>query len=302
MSDVLRLIIKLFRPLPILGGMITFALGAGIARYLGNTIDWNYYFLGQTWVILLQVSMHTLGDYFAPLADNVNPGRTPFSERSDALGPGKLPRNLALWIGIACLAVVGYLSVLLLQLVGMAPVLYLILSLIFVGALVYSVPPLRLASSGYGELLMSILIANLIPLLAYQLQADEWHRLIPMATFPLMLLHLGMMVAFEFPEYAPDTKYEKSTLLVRMGWQRGMLAHNILVLGGFVLLGIAWAYGMPLKIALPGLLVLPVGALQVWMMTRIEDGAKPNWTLFTVVAAASFGLTAYILAYSVWTR
>ena len=123
-----------------------------------------------------------------------------------------------------------------------------------------------------------------------------------MTTFPLLLLHLAMMVAFEFPDYATDTKYEKPTFLVRMGWQRGMQLHNLLLLGGFGLLGVAWALGLPYQIVLPALFVLPVAAFQIWMMNRIEAGARPNWLLFTAAAAAIFGLTAYLLAYGFWMR
>ena len=297
-----RLFLKLSRPLPILGVILTFGLGAGIARYLGASIDWGVYWLAQAWLTLLQLSMHYLGDYFAHPADTANTRRTPFAERSDALGPGKLPRNLALWAGVSCLSVAASLTVLLLQTTDQSPAVVLIMGLIFLGVLSYSVPPLRLASSGYGELLMSILVTNLAPALAFLLQASEWHRLLPMSGFPLLLLHLAMMVAFEFPDYAVDAKYEKHTLLVRMGWQRGMQLHNLLVLGGFALLGIAWALGMPYQIILPGLCVLPVGAYQIWMMNRIEAGGRPNWLLFTSVAAVIFGLTAYLLAYGFWMR
>lgn len=297
-----RLFVKLSRPLPILGACLTFGLGTGIARYLGAPVDWGVYLLGQGWVTLLQLSMHTLGDYFAHPADVANERRTPFSERSDALGPGKLPRSLALWVGVSCLSIAASLTVLLLRIAGTSPSIYLMMSLIFLGVLSYSIPPLKLASSGYGELLMSILIANLVPALAYLLQASAWSRLLPMTTFPLLLLHMAMMIAFEFPDYATDSKYQKSTLLVRSGWQRGMLLHNFLLLGGFVLLGVAWALGLPYAIVLPAMIVLPVAVFQVWMMNRIENGAPPNWLLFTVAAAAIFGLTAYLLAYSFWMR
>ena len=297
-----RLFIKLSRPLPILGVILTFGLGAGIARYLGASIDWGLYWLTQAWLTLLQLSMHYLGDYFAHPADTAIIKRTPFSERSDAIGPGKLSRNLALWAGVSCLSVAASLTVLLLHTIGRSPAVFLIMGLIFLGVLSYSVPPLRLASSGYGELLLSILVANLAPALAFLLQASEWHRLLPMSGFPLLLLHLAMMVAFEFPDYAADMKYEKSTLLVRIGWQRGMQLHNLLILGGFALLGVAWALGMPSPIVIPGLLVLPIGAYQVWMMNRIEAGGRPNWLLLTAVAAVIFGLTAYLLAYGFWTR
>jgi 1,4-dihydroxy-2-naphthoate octaprenyltransferase len=296
------LFVKLSRPLPILGVFLTFGLGTGIARYLGASIDWGVYLLGQAWVTLLQLSMHYLGDYFAHPADTANPRRTPFSERSDAIGPGKLPRSLALWLGISCLSISASLTVLLLRTIGAAPAVFLIMFLIFLGVLSYSIPPLRLASSGYGELLLSILVANLVPALAYLLQARDWSRLLPMTTFPLLLLHLAMMVAFEFPDYAADSKYEKPTLLVRIGWQRGMQLHNFLLLGGFGLLGVAWALGLPYLIVTPVLFMLPVAAFQVWMMNRIEAGARPNWILFTTAAAAIFGLTAYLLAYGFWMR
>jgi 1,4-dihydroxy-2-naphthoate octaprenyltransferase len=297
-----RLFVKLSRPLPILGVCLTFGLGTGIARYLGVSIDWGVYLLSQAWVTLLQLSMHYLGDYFAHPADSANTRRTPFSERSDALGPGKLPHSLALWAGVSCLSISASLTVLLLRTLGAAPAVYLIMLLIFLGVLSYSIPPLRLASSGYGELLLSILVTNLVPALAYLLQAKEWSRLLPMTTFPLLLLHLAMMVAFEFPDYATDTKFEKHTLLVRIGWQRGMQLHNLLLLGGFGLLGVAWALGLPYLIVLPVLVMLLVAAFQVWSMNRIEAGARPNWLLFTATAAAIFGLTAYLLAYGFWMR
>jgi len=297
-----RLFVRLSRPLPIVGGWLTFGLGTGIARYLGAPVDWGVYLLGQGWVTLLQLSMHYLGSYFAHPADVTNERRTPFSERSDALGPGKLPRSLALWAGISCLSIATSLTVLLLSLTGTAPAAYLMMALIFLGVLSYSIPPLKLASSGYGELLMSILIANLVPALAYLLQARAWSRLLPMTTFPLLLLHLAMMLAFEFPDYATDSKHQKLTLLVRIGWQRSMRLHNYLLLGSFGLLGVAWALGLPYAIVLPALIVLPVAAFQVGLMIRIENGAPPNWLILTVAAAAIFGLTAYLLAYSFWMR
>jgi 1,4-dihydroxy-2-naphthoate octaprenyltransferase len=131
---------------------------------------------------------------------------------------------------------------------------------------------------------------------------DELHRLLAMATFPLTLLHLAMMLAFELPDYATDLKYGKRTLMVRAGWQRGMLLHNILVLSGFALLGLAAIMGLPTWIALPTFFVLPVGLLQIWQMIRIEQGSKPNWTLLTLAAVTSFGLTAYLLVFGFWTR
>jgi len=178
----------------------------------------------------------------------------------------------------------------------------LLMGLSFLGAVFYSVPPIDLSTSGYGELVASILVANFVPFFAFLLQTGELHRLLVMTTFPLTALHLAMMLAYEFPDYASDFKYQKQTLLVRMGWERGMLMHNLLILVSFLVLGTAAILGLPLAIALPGFLSLPLGLFQIWMMNRIGDGAKPNWPALTFTAAALLGITVYLLMFAFWTR
>jgi 4-hydroxybenzoate polyprenyltransferase len=111
----LWLFIQLSRPHFLLGGILFYALGAGIARYLGQPIDWGLYFLGQAWGTFLQLGAHYLNEYFDSPADLNNPNRTIFTGGSGALGPGKLPRATALWAGIACLTGVGSLTILLLR-------------------------------------------------------------------------------------------------------------------------------------------------------------------------------------------
>jgi 1,4-dihydroxy-2-naphthoate polyprenyltransferase len=298
----IRLFIQLTRPLFLVGAMIMFALGVGIARYLGATIDWGLYFIGQAWITMMQLGTHYLNEYFDSFADVHNPHRTPFSGGSGAIGPGKLPRAVALWAAITALTFVASFSVLLFQNIGFQPELLFLMILIFSGAFFYSVPPVQLSSSGYGELTTSIIVANLVPAFAFLLQAGEYHRLLSMSTFPLTTLHIAMMITFELPDYATDLKYEKSTLLVRLGWQRGMALHNLLIFANFVLLGIALFYGMPLSIVLPPLLLFPVGLFQIWTMNRIAGGAKPNWKILTLTGVLLFALSAYLIAFSYWIR
>jgi 1,4-dihydroxy-2-naphthoate octaprenyltransferase len=286
----------------LIGAALLYALGVGVARFLGSPINWGVYLLGQGWVTLIQLSTHFLNEYFDSPADAQNPNRTPFSGGSGALGPGKIRREVALWSAVTCLTIATSLTVLIIRYVGFNGGVLLVLGLIFAGAFFYSTPPFRLVSTGYGELTTSIIVANLVPALAFLLQYGEIHRLLAMATFPLTPLHLAMMLVFELPDYAVDMKYGKNTLLVRMGWERGMLMHNIMVMVAFLVLGVAAILGLPLAIALPGFLSLPLGLFQIWMMNRIADGAKPNWVALTFTAAALLGVTAYLLLFTFWTR
>lgn len=298
----LLLFIRLSRPLFLLGGVLMYALGGGVVHYLGVAIDWRVYWLGQAWVTMLQLSAQYLNEYFDAAQDRQNPNRTPFSGGSGVLGPDGLPRRTALLAAYACLAVTASLTVLLISQGRLSAASVIVMILGILGAILYSVPPVRLSSSGYGELTVSILVANLVPAFALLLQTDQLHRLLAMSTFPLMMLHLAMMLAFELPDYAADLRAEKRTLMVRMGWQRGMTLHNLLIFGAYLTLGAAILFGLDAFIALPAVLTLPLGLLQVWQIRRIAEGARPNWSALTLTGIVLFAVTAYLLAFSFWTR
>jgi 1,4-dihydroxy-2-naphthoate octaprenyltransferase len=288
----------------ILSAILLYLLGIGIAHYLIGQINWATLFFGLGWIVFFLLGTQYLNEYFDPMVMVENPvwKHTPFSGVSGAIGSGRLSRQVALWAGLTCFAITASLTVLIIQFFGFSLVEILILGLILIGELLYALPPFRLVSSGYGELIMSIIVGGLIPALAFLLQGHEFHRLLVMVAFPLTTLHIGMLLALEFPDYASDIMQGKRPILVRVGWQRSMIIHNVLVLGSFVILGMAFVFGLPLRVGWPVFFVLPIGLFQVWMMNRIADGAKPNWNLLVLVAASTFGLTAYLFTFAFWTH
>ncbi len=295
------LFIRLTRPFFLLGGILMYALGVGIAHYLGASIDWPVYWLGQGCVTLLQLSAQYLNEYFDLIADADNPNRTPFTGGSGTGREGAIRRNIPLMAAASTLTVGAVLTVLLIANGRINQSSGLILALAYAGSIFYSVPPLRLVGSGYGELVASILVANLVPVFAFILQYGDLHRLVAMATFPLTALHIAMLIGFSLPDYSNDLKFGKRTLLIRLGWQRGMLIHNYLIILAYLILAIAVLQGMPWRLAWPGFLTLPVGGFQIYQMNRIAAGAPARWTPLTFNAIATFGLTAYLLAFAFWT-
>ena len=138
--------IQLTRPLFLLGVAVVYALGAGVARYLGVDINWNAYLLGQAWVTLLQLSAQYFNEYYNAPADQVNPNRTWLTGGSGALGPGKLPRNVAFIAALVCLAFLSSLTVVVISQLHPPPEVFLIMGLAFLGSLFYSNPPINLES------------------------------------------------------------------------------------------------------------------------------------------------------------
>ncbi len=286
----------------VLSAVLLYFLGVGIAHYLSGQVNWTSFYLGLIWIVLILLGAQYLNEYFDPsvifgLSTNK---RTPFSGGSGAIGENKLPRIVALWAGLTCFAIAASLTALIVQSLEINSIIIMILSLILIGELLYALPPFRLVSSGYGELIVSVIISGLIPALAFLLQGHDFHRILIMVAFPLTILHIGMLLALEFPDYGSDMVQVKRAILVRIGWQRGMLIHNICIIGSFTIIALAFIFGLPLRVGWPVLLVFPVGLYQIWIMNRIADGIKPNWNLLVLTSVSSFGLTAYLLTFAFW--
>lgn len=294
--------VQLTRPLFLLGVAIVYALGAGIARYLGVEIDWNAYLLGQAWVTLLQLSTQYFNEYYNAPADQVNPNRTWLTGGSGMLGPGRLPRRVALMAALVCLAFLASITVLIISKVNPPSGAYLIMGLAFLGSFFYSNPPLSLESSGYGELITSVMVGFMVPAYAFILQYGDMHRLVAMCAFPLVAAHMAMLLAFDLPDYGTDLKFEKRTLMIRLGWQNGMLLHNALILVVYLLLLVAHSLGFPNFSTMAGFLSLPVGLFQIWQMRSIANGGRVNWNALTIGGVAFFAALSYLLTYAFWTH
>jgi 1,4-dihydroxy-2-naphthoate octaprenyltransferase len=298
----IRLFIQLSRPLYVLSAILVYLLGISLNHYLTGLIDWRSLLYGLIWIILLLLAGQYLNEYFDPqaLAQSTSRKHTPFSGVTGAIGPGKLARPVALWAGLACLAFAASITIRILPFLLNKQAVLFIYGIMFFAELFYALPPFRLVSSGYGELLLSITIVAFVPAIAFLMQGHGMHRLLVLSVFPLTTLHISMLLALEFPDYAADNLQEKRNALTRVGWQRGMLFHNVLLLLSFVLFAMAFILGLPLSVAWPIVFVLPIALYQVWLMNRIAEGAKPNWNMLTLISIATFILSTYILTFSFW--
>ena len=290
----LRLFVRLSRPLFLLGGVLLYALGAAIAAYLGRPIDSTIYLVGQAIVTLLQLMTHYLNEYFDASADQENSSRTWLTGGSGAIGPEVLPMKVAVYAAVISLALATTISTAALV-TGTFPLMtWPVLLLAFIGAFFYSAPPLRLVSTGYGELVASLVVAGLTPTFAYVLQTGEFHRLLLMSTVPLVALCFAMIIVFELPDYATDIKYGKRNLLVRLGWSAGMRAHDVAIVFALISFAIAFSFGLPSRVSFGALIVVPLAAAQIWQLNRIRQGYPPKWTTLTFSSLALFSIAAYL--------
>lgn len=289
----LVLFLRLSRPLLLLGGALLYGLGGAILRYLGHPIDLTTYLLGQATVTFIQMMTQYLDEYFNSDLARENEKRIAFIGQSGALGSNALPRKTGLYAAAFSLALIACLILLMILNVDVPVLAWLILILIFLGSFFYNMPPFSLLTSGFGEITISFVFAALFPAFAYTLQTGELHRFLIMTTTPLIALHFAMLIVFELPHYAADTKFEKRNLLVRVSWPTAMRIHDYAIFFAVVSFIAAFFLGLPGRVVGGAIIVVPLAIAQIWQMDRIRQGYPVKWPTLIYGAVALFSLTAY---------
>jgi 1,4-dihydroxy-2-naphthoate octaprenyltransferase len=290
----LWLFLRLSKPLFLIGGALFYGMGASIVDYLGLPFFLDKYLLGQALVTFLQLMGQYLHEYFRAAEPGYGVSPQEDSDPKPILGESGLPRVVALYAAGFSLALATSSVYILIATADVAPVGWVILSLIGLSAFFYHLPPFQLSSSGFGELILSVGMVGLIPIFSYTLQTGDLHRLLFMTTTPILALFFAMTLALELPNYAADSRYGRKNLLVRLGWSGGMVLHNLAIIGAIISIIIAYLLGMPLRVALSTVIVLPLSLAQIWQMSRIRRGFPPQWRLLTYNAIAMVGLTTYL--------
>lgn len=300
-KNLFLFILSFCRPWSLLSGIMGYAIGGGIIVYLGKPFDWGNYWLGQACVIFFQASSFYLNEYYDLINVNISPLWNKKFDQDDYKRDYPVIRQIFLQVSLTLLSIgVVFAFLLFIRKAIYLPSL-IILGMMFGLSLLYSIPPVRLSRKGYGEVADAVLIACLFPAFSYYLQDGEFHRLLAMITFPLTLLNLAGGLGANLPEYARDLKYQLNTLIIRLSWQKTMFLHNLIILIAYLIIFAALLFGLPARLMTPGLFTLPLGAFQIWQMRQISRGAPPRWPVFTLGARSLFILTAYFLAFALWT-
>jgi 1,4-dihydroxy-2-naphthoate octaprenyltransferase len=292
------LFVRLGRPLFLGGGFLLYALGAAVAALASanGTINGRLYLLGQGAVTAFQLMTHYANDYFDLEADRANQTPTRWSGGSRVLLAGGLPAVTAL---VAALVLLG-LGLLVTAVLGangaargVGPLVVPALLATAALAWAYSAPPLRLHSSGFGELNVAVVVTGLVPFLGFHLQAPDLRGLpvLLLAIVPLMLLQVAMLLAIEFPDAEGDRAVGKRTLLVRLGSERTARLYLVILAAINLLLPLLVVGGLPGRVALAAGLLAP---LSLWRMRRLVAGDHRDparWPALTFWAVALLVLT-----------
>ena len=286
--------LKLTRPLHLILVALTYLLGASIPAYLGRPFLLVPFILGLAITLLMQTSMSFLREVFRPHNEPIIEGETP--QKKETL------RNNLLYISVGMIGTAAVLAFIAHLNIGLTLPIFLFLLSSLVLTMIFAIPPFTLVNRGFGELILALHIAYIVPSISFLFQADENSRLLTTLLLPLTVLALAYFLIINFTTFPEDQKYDRGTLLRRLTWERAVPLHHSLVVFAYVAFALVPLMGFSFSLIAPAFLTLPFAIFQIIQLRAIANGNPPNWRLLTSTALAVLGLTTYFLTLTFWLR
>lgn len=275
--------LRLTRPHFLVGGVLMMALGA-VSAPVG---DIRRYLLAQLMVTSAQVTAHYVNEYADFEADTLVAHRTFFSGGSGVLPAGSLDRRVALLAGrISSVIAIGAAIVV----AGWSVPAAMLGLVALTVSWAYSMPPIRLLGTGWGEVATSLVVAGLVPCIAALSLGGNLTAPLLWSIAILIPIHLMMMLVFELPDLTTDTVAGKRGLAVRIGHRRSVQLIAMLIATGAVVAALGrMSDGLPARAAI-GVAAAAVPALAVIYSAPRERPQFLTSAAVATFAAAGIGL------------
>jgi 1,4-dihydroxy-2-naphthoate octaprenyltransferase len=241
--------------------VVPFGVGILLALFNGVYISWTASISGIIAVFLICTGCHLIGEASDKAEDAITleTGRTKFSGGTLSVINGRLNEKSVIKAAITCFVISA---------VSGGIIFYVHRSLWLIGlgafgaaaAIFYSLPPVRLAKHGVGELFIGICYGWLTIVTGYASASG----LMPPDSFiwcwPVALTVFNIILINEFPDYIPDSMTGKRNIVVRIGMEKSQWIYaSVSILTGISIFGIWFRY-RPfefafLAVALPGILL-----------------------------------------------
>ncbi len=98
----------------------------------------------------------------------------------------------------------------------------------------YSTRPIRLVSSGLGELAIGFCYGWLPVAAAFYIQTGHINSIIHWIALPIGMTIFNVILLNEFPDYPADKKVGKKNMLVRLGIKRGVALYSAVSILAFI--------------------------------------------------------------------
>lgn len=204
-------------------GILPYALGAVMVYRATGTFPWALWGWGTLAVVLIMLSTYLAGEYYDYEGDRISRQTSPsrFAGGSGVLPAGLLDRKGALVGSIVSLVLAVIVGLVIWLGYGTGPWTIPLGLIGMIGGFFYSVPPIRWAARGVGELWIAFCYGWLPVAVAFYLPTGRIDPLVHWVSIPIAATIFNVILLNEYPDYVADQATAKRNLLVRLGLERG---------------------------------------------------------------------------------
>ncbi len=260
--------IRLLRPHFLLGSVMLFLIGSIHAGQGHIEIDIGL-FMAILTAAMVQLAGQLANDYFDRDGDKPSK-RSLFAGGSGVIQSGSFSAGSVLRLTMA----VSALSIILAAAVSVHTDRWLFLPLIalgLAGGLAYSVPPIRSASTWFGELSIALLIAFILPLTGSYFITGSMDTEVLALCLPLFFFSLESLIAVQFPDMEADRASGKRNLTFRLGIHRTKFAHISFISIGYLAVIVEVFSGSLRAGALTILVTIPISLYASWKLVKMKE-------------------------------
>ncbi len=282
-SRMIKLIIGLWgmaRPSQLLAFIVLYLTGAILAVKQGHSITVVQGIAGLVPLLIAGASIHYSNEYADVETDRLTQ-RTPFSGGSGMLADGVISRQMAcrgMWILLLLSLLTAMIGLVVMQ--GSVIAFILLCAGLFFGWM-YSLPPLRLAWCGWGELDNALLGGLLLALYGYATVAHTITLDVILMFLPFTCMVFINLLATTFADRDADKAVGKHTLATRLPVKTLRRLYAIVALLSYGLMLIFADSIVSVQIVIGAFLVSP---LVIWGYTRYTLIHSPHPTVFAMIA------------------
>ena len=228
-------------------GILPLALGFIIAWRRTGIFDWGLFGLGELAVILIMLSTYFAGECFDFPEDKLSfdEGKSRFAGGSGAIPGGLGQCSSARKASRICIALAVLVGLIIQFGYKTGPWTIPLGAIGILGGFLYSTPPVRWVSTGFGETWIGFCYGFLPVIVGYYLSTGTIEPLLFLISAPIAATIFNVILANEFPDYYSDKTTGKRNLLVRIGRRNGALVYAGLAAMSWIMSSVSTLFGTP---------------------------------------------------------
>ena len=291
----LKIIIRSMKPFYYISLITTYFLGAGLVQYVRKLTDWSFLIQVLLFQLLVTLCIDLLNQQ-QNLLDKKNwPEKITVSEVRQIRWVIVLI-SATLLTTITTLFITWMVNDILWQGLSVLLILYAVLAGFYFWTKI---------NPKFHPFLLFLEVVQFVilpPALAFFSQSNEPHLLLTLIIISLVPAFLAYQLLIQIKNYGKDMQNDVSSLVVQVGWEKGMVYHNALILLTYVLFAFIAILGFPWFLLWPVFLTLPIGLVEIWLMERTRRGGKPLWRVMQLATLSVFFIPIYLIGFAFWIR